>query len=111
MNWQEQVQIYMDKFKGNPWDPYAPQAKQGFLELATHENLACVLCVNLVKAISFTPEGKIVVNTDGTLDIGCDFDMGSGYRKVSIIPDSNVTGGARVGKNSEHGCRRGLLSR
>lgn len=110
-SWEQQVAEYKAKFASDPWNPYGPQAKIGFGELAVHENLACVLCDSLVKAIKITKEGQIVVNTDGSIEIGCDYDMGSGYRKVAIIPDSSVKGGATVSANSGHGCGRGLLNR
>lgn len=75
-----------------------------------HENLACVLCEFLVKAINFTEDGQIVVNTDGSIVIGCDYDITGGYRKAALIPHVDAKGGATISASSEHGCRRGLLS-
>ncbi len=106
--WQERVQAYKDEFKDNPWNPYAPQTKRGYDLLATHENLACVLCPGLTKAINIV-DGAIVVNTDGSIDIGCDFKFQGGYRKISLIPNAKVTGGATMSRKSEYQCPRNLI--
>ena len=106
--WQEQVQAYKDGFKENPWDSYAPQTKRGYDLLAANVNLACVLCIGLTKALNIK-DGKIVVNPDMSIDIGCDYEMQSGYREVSLIPNAEAIGGATISQNPKHFCPRGLI--
>lgn len=109
--WQEQIQKLRDEHEGD-WSLYNPQLKVGWEELATHEDLACALCQNLVKVIKVATDGSISVDTDGSIAIGCDYDQSSGgYRRVDIVLDSSVKGGATVSQSSVHGCGRDLLER
>lgn len=105
--WSEKVQLLKDEHKGNPWSPYAPQSKRGFNSLAKNENLACVFCVDLVGVKS-----EEIPEVDGSIVIACDHDINGGwYKRVTLIPDEKVDGGAEIASNSQYGCSRGLLRR
>jgi hypothetical protein len=108
-DWERRVRALKDTHKENPWSPYAPQSKRGFDILARNENLACVLCQSLVEVKSEIEDGRIALNTDGSLTVACDHEVSGGYVRVSLIPDPSVKGGATVTATSDRGCGRGLI--